>query len=708
MSHDLQAERIQRVLRESRRGPMKPRDIARTLGVRSEEYPSFRRQLRDLELQGLVYKVRGKRYAVPASIDLVVGTLEVTRRGHGFLVTGEGRDDILVPEEALETAMDGDRAAVRIEGRSRGRRYGRVVRILERAHPTVVGAYQAHRRFGTLRPADRALPRDILIPEGEAGAARDGDLVRVEIVSYGSSRAGPVGRVLEVLGQEGEPGVDVLAIIHSHGLPASLPPGLGAAARAAVEAAERRPEADRQDRTDLHVVTIDPADARDHDDALSVQELEGGLVRVGVHIADVAHYVTAGSEVDLEALRRGTSVYLVDRVLPMLPEALSADACSLVPGEPRRVVTVYVDFDAKGAVVGHRFERSWIRSRHRLSYEEAQESLTGSRSLDPATDAALQRLDWLAGVLRRARKLRGSIDFDVPEARVVLEEGGSPIQIERRARFESHRLVEDFMLLANETIAREGSRKGWPLLFRVHHSPDPDRLDKLRELLSGVGYTLPERVSPGALQKVLERAEGRPEQALVATSVLRAMMRARYASTDDGHYGLAAQHYAHFTSPIRRYPDLHVHRVLAADLFGAERGAEAWTEEALASLAEHVSRRERVADEAERDSVELKKIEYMERHLGDDLTGRISSVVPFGFFVVPDDVFAEGLVHVSSLADDFYHFHERSLALVGERRGRIFRIGDPVTVRVARVDRSERRIDLVLAEDAAGGAYGAV
>lgn len=700
MSRAPDADRIQQVLRASRRGPLKPRDLARELGVEPQDYPALKRRLREMEDAGQVYRVRGKRYAIPASIDLVVGRLEVTRRGHAFLVTGEGQDDILVADTALDSAMDGDRVAVRVEGRSRGRRFGRVVRILERAHPTVVGTFQAARRFGTVRPADRALAKDILVPEGDGGDARTGDLVRVDILSYGSDRAGPVGRVVEVLGAADDPGLDVLAVVHAHALAPSMPAALDAAAQAAIASADARPEPDRVDRTALHVLTIDPADARDHDDALSVETLPDGRTRVGVHIADVGHYVPSGSEVDAEALRRGTSVYLVDRVLPMLPEALSAGVCSLVAGEPRRVVTVFIDFDADGTVVGEAFERSWIRARHGLSYEQAQEVLEGRASIDPPTDASLQRLSTLAGVLRRGRKRRGSIDFDVPEARVVLEAGGSPIQIERRARWDSHRLVEDFMLLANETVARAGSKKGWPFLYRVHHAPDPERLDKLRELLAGIGYPLPDRVGPRVLQQVLEQAEGQPEQPLVATSVLRAMMRARYASTDDGHYGLAARHYVHFTSPIRRYPDLHVHRVLAARLFGGPDGGEAWTEDPLAGLAEHLSRRERVADEAERDSVDLKKIEYMERHLGDDLAGHISNVTPFGFFVLPDDVFVEGLVHVSALGDDFYHFHEGSLSLVGEKRGRVYRIGDAVRVRVARVDRGERRIDFVLEGDA--------
>ncbi len=689
---------VRQALENSRRGPLKPKEIARALELPSNAYPKLRRLLKQMEREGALYRIRGKRYAVPKSIDLIVGTLDVTRSGNAYLLTGEGQEDILVQESALDGAMDGDRVAVREEGRLRGRRYGRVMRVLERAHSVVVGTYQKSRKLGgTVRPTDRALGQDLFIPGEESGEARSGDLVRVEVVAYGSKRRGPVGRIIEVLGRPDTPGVEVLAILHGHGLEPSLPAEVEADADRAIAQGERRPESDRKDRLGLHAFTIDPADARDHDDALSVEVRPKGRTRVGIHIADVAHFVEAGSLLDLEALRRGTSTYLVDRVLPMLPEALSAGVCSISAGEKRRVVTVFVDFDADGKVTGHSVERSWIRSRHGLSYEQAQASLEGRTPVDPATDAALQRLNQLAGVLRKRRKLRGSIDFDLPEARVILEEGGAPIRIERRAREDSHRLVEDFMLLANETLAKQAAAKGWPFLFRVHAAPEPDRLETLRTLLASLGLNLPKQVEPKHLQRALAEVEGRPAQPLVSTSILRSMMRAQYSAANEGHYGLASQHYTHFTSPIRRYPDLHVHRVLADRLFGVETPDQAWDADAIRGLAEHLSRRERVAEQAERDSVALKKVEYMERHLGDDFEGHITGVTSFGLFVVPDEVFVEGLVHVSSLGDDYYHFHETELALVGEKRGRIFRIGDPIRVTVARVDRDERKIDYVLA-----------
>jgi len=695
---DLDAEAVRRVLLQSRRGPLKPKEIAKGLDLPDRHYPQLKRLLRTMERDGALYRIRGKRYAVPASIDLVVGTLDVTRAGHAYLLTGAGTEDILVQERALEGAMDGDRVAVRVEGRLRGRRYGRVMRVLERAHSVIVGTYHSARKHGgTVRPADRALGQDLLIPREEAGAAAEGDLVRVEVIAYGSKRTSPVGRVVEVLGQPDTPGVDVLAILHGHGLEPVLPPEVEADALRAIEEGETRPEADRIDRLDLHVFTIDPADARDHDDALSVQDLGDGRVRVGIHIADVAHFVEQGSILDLEALRRGTSTYLVDRVLPMLPESLSAGVCSISADEPRRVVSVFIDFDAEGQISAEAYERSWIRSRHSLTYEEAQAALDGSAAIDPPTDAALQRLAQLAGVLRKRRKLRGSIDFDIPEARVILGPDGAPTRIERRSREESHRLVEDFMLLANESLAKKAARKDWPFLYRVHHAPELDRLESLKALLDGLGHRLPHKVRPKHLQRVLQEVEGKPEQPLVSNSILRAMMRAQYAATNDGHYGLAAEHYTHFTSPIRRYPDLHVHRVLAHRQFGVDAETADWSVEAIKTLAEHVSRRERVAEQAERDSVALKKIEYMERHLGDEFPARISGVTSFGLFVIPDEVFVEGLVHVSSLGDDYYHFHERELALVGEKRGRIFRIGDALRVTVARLDRGERKVDYVLA-----------
>jgi ribonuclease R len=418
---------------------------------------------------------------------------------------------------------------------------------------------------------------------------------------------------------------------------------------------------------------------------------------VGIHIADVSAYVVHGGVVDLEAMSRGTSVYLVDRVVPMLPHALSSGACSLRPDEDRLAVSLFATLDREGRVREHRFARTLIRSRHRLAYEQVQEVLDGRARLDDATDEALRTLDGLARALRTRREERGSIDFDLPEARVVLDAEGAPVDIVRVQRLASHRLIEDFMLLANEVVAREASARRLPILFRIHEPPTAERIDQLREFLASLGHTLPRRrkVRPADLQAVLDRVRGKTEETLVSTVVLRSMQRAVYSAQNLGHFGLAAEFYSHFTSPIRRYPDLVTHRVVVRALVEGRAVPESWAEE-LDETAERSSFREQAAADAERDSVALKKIEFMERHLGDEFDGTISGVTSFGFFVLLDAYFVEGLVHVNSMNDDYYDFREGEYALVGSRRGRRFRLGDRVRIQVSRVNKEERHVDFVL------------
>jgi ribonuclease R len=519
------------------------------------------------------------------------------------------------------------------------------------------------------------------------------------MVSFGDRKLNPVGEVIEVLGRITDPGVDILALVHSYGLTPEFPPEVRLAAEEV--ARQRMPEEDvgRVDRRDLLVFTIDPLDAKDHDDALSITRQGNERWEVGVHIADVTAFVEAGSPVDVEALERGTSVYLVDRVIPMLPHALSSDVCSLRADEDRAAVSVFAIIDASGRVADVRFQRTLIRSRHKLAYEDVQGVLDGEHSVSPETDEAIHSLAGIARALRDRRERRGSLDFDLPEAKVILGASGEPVDIQRVARLESHRLVEDFMLLANEIVAGEAVRRRLPILFRVHEPPNPQKLEVLRGFLRSLGHGLPKRrIRPGDLEKVLESVRGRPEENLVNTVVLRSMQRARYAPENLGHFGLALDDYCHFTSPIRRYPDLVTHRVVVHALVEGRSVPESWGGEELASVAERSSAREQAAAEAERDSIGLKKAEFMERHLGDQFTGTISGVVAFGFFVLLDAFFVEGLVHVNALRDDYYEFREEEYSLVGDRRGRRFRLGDRVRVQVARVDKEERRIDFLLQE----------
>ncbi|HEU5210912.1 MAG TPA: ribonuclease R [Longimicrobiales bacterium] len=702
----LNPQQIVDYLRNEAGRPLKTKELARALEVEQSDYAEFRALLHRMEDEGLLYRVQRQRYAAPARINLVVGRFRSIRSGAGFVEPDEGGDDIFIPADAIESAVNGDKVVARIERRRRRERVeGTIIRVLERARERVVGVFQPAgpedrpALFGFVVPNDKKLTRDVYIAAGSTRDARAGDIVVVSIADWGTSHRGPAGVVEEVIGPADAPGNDILAIVHGHELPLEFPEEVLAEARA-ISRRGIRPE-DLEGRTDLRdrvVFTIDPADARDHDDALSIIAHEDGTHEVGVHIADVSFYVRPGSPIDIEALNRGTSVYLVDRVIPMLPHELSSDLCSLRPDEDRLAMSLLLRIDADGSVRSHSLVRSVIRSRHKLSYDEAQEVLNGARSIGPETDDALRRLHTLSLTLRAAREERGSIDFDLPEARVVLEESGEPADIQRVLRLESHRLIEDYMLLANETIARDAARRKLPIPYRIHEPPDTARIEQLRDFIGGFGLRLQGRGSPTPkqLQAVIEQVKDRPEEKLLSTVVLRSMRQARYSEENHGHFGLAAPHYAHFTSPIRRYPDLLLHRICASRFLGDDGGL--LTADQIAPIAKLSSERERIAEAAERDSVELKKVQYMERHLGDEFSGTISDVRAFGFFVLLDDVFVDGLVHVSSMEDDYYAFHEDAYALVGQNTGRTFRLGDRVRVQVASVDREARRIDFIVLE----------
>jgi ribonuclease R len=702
-------QRIVEFLSSEAGRPLKPRELAAALSVPPEAYREFRELLNQLEKDGILYRVQRQRYAAPARINLVAGRVQTTRGGAGFVIPDDPGPDIFIPVEALNTAVDGDRVVARVEGRRGGSSpQGRVIRVLERSRLTVVGVFHRMRPgrggrrslHGYVVPQDRKLPWDVFVaPAGPA--PEEGDVVVVRITDWGSENRGPTGEVAEVLGRRGEPGVDVLAIVRAHELPTDFPADVEAAAEAlratGIAAADLE---GREDLRELLVLTIDPADAKDYDDALSIEPVASGW-RVGVHIADVGHYVEEGGPIDLEAERRGTSIYLVDRVVPMLPHALSSDLCSLVPAAPRLALSLFVELGSDASVRGHRLVRSVIQSRRRLAYEEAQAVLDGTGSIDPETDAALHGLAGLARQLRAQRDARGSLDFDLPETRIVLDVHGEPTDIQRLVRLEAHRLVEDFMLLANETVARRAAQAGIPFVYRVHERPDEARMQQLAEFVKTLGHRLGGKggtPSGSDLQRLLASAAGRPEEGLLQTIVLRSMKQARYAEENLGHFGLAARAYTHFTSPIRRYPDLIVHRIAASSFIDA-RPPRLGTDR-LARAAKHASERERLAVAAERDSRDLKKVEFMQRHEGDEFEGTISSVTAFGFFVLLADVFVEGLVHVSSLADDYYIFAEEEHALIGERTRRRFRTGDPVRIQIARADLEQRRIEFRLAEPA--------
>lgn len=676
--------------------PAKPKELAKRLGVSTHDYRDFKRLLSSLERTGKVLRTRGNRYAVPSSMDVVPGTLSLTRRGDGFVRPTEGGEDVFVPAAWLDTAMDGDRVAVRVERHPKGRnREGRVIRVLERARDSVVGTLHRGKKVTYVTPLDVRLNHDILVAPEEDGGATEGDVVVVRILNYGEGRVGPTGAVDRVLGPLSDPGVDVLAVAYGFGVSLEFAQPVLDAADAASREGLKNPGPQRVDRTGLLSFTIDPADAKDHDDALSVTRTEDGLAEVGVHIADVSHFVTRGSKVDAEAFERGTSVYLVDRTVPMLPPVLSNEVCSLNPDQDRFAISLYMTLSPDGQVQRRRYERTTIRCRHALSYEDAQAVLGDEASVDPEVDASLRLLDELARAVRTRRNGRGALDLDLPEAKVILDDEGAPTDIKMRERTASHRLVEDFMILANEVVANDMEATAAPGLFRVHEPPGREKVEELGELVGRFGLSVPKRktIEPRDAQKLIEAARGRPEEMLVSIAVLRSLTKARYDPENLGHFGLASSAYLHFTSPIRRYPDLVVHRAVADQFLGGSSAA--MEPDALESIAERSSERERAAEEAERASVAMKKVEFMERHLGDELAGRISGVTSFGFFVTLEDYFVDGLVHVSGLSDDYYRFDEGAYALVGERKGRRYQLGDRLEVQVSRVDKEARQIDFI-------------
>jgi ribonuclease R len=690
---------IIRYLRERAQRPVRLKEIARALRVDAREYRRLKRLLREMEEAGDIYRVRKRRYALPDRINLAVGRLQVIRAGHGFVIPEEGGEDVFVTSSQLGNAYDGDRVVARIERQRRGRKpEGTIVRVLERARSRVVGVYHRSGPYSYVTPLESALHRDVGIPRGAGGEAGDGVIVVARIVDWGSDHHDPVGEVAEILGRPGEPGVDVLAIVHSHELQAEFPRDvLGDAEKLR---AAHDGEIELGDRTDFRgtlTFTIDPADARDHDDAISIERLASDRWRVGVHIADVSHFVREGSRVDLEALDRGTSVYLVDRVLPMLPEVLSGDLCSLKPDEDRYTLSACLEMNSAAEVISVDFASGVIRSRHALAYEEAQEIIDGERLADKELRESLRSLRDLALRLRESRQARGGLDFDLPEARVIVNSAGEPTTVQRILRLDTHRLIEEFMILVNESVARSVDSKGVPFIYRVHEAPDPDRLERLREFVTGLGLKLARDAdrTPRTLQRLLASVEGRPEEPVVSTLVLRSMKQARYSAERAGHFGLGSRAYAHFTSPIRRYPDLVAHRIIRMAVLEGRAVPEELAGQ-LEAVARRASARERQAMEAERESVDLKKMEYLERHLGDVFDGTISGVTSYGMFVLLDDVLAEGLVHVSQLADDYYQFLEDDYALIGEVQRRRFRLGDRVTVQVIKVDREARQLDLGL------------
>ena len=667
-----------------------------------------RRGVVTLDSRGRITFVRQKRErsSKPVGPNKMSGTLSMTRRGFGFVTIEGTGEEVYIGSQSVHTALHGDRVAVTLFARRRGRKdekvEGEITEILHRRTTSITGQLAVSRTSWFVVPDDERFGRDVVVPRDAKGGAQPGDKVVVRLHEWTDEHLNPEGEIVEVLGRSGDARVEVLAVARSFGLPMNFPPE---AEREASALPDVISDADLRGRLDYRrtpCVTIDPDDAMDFDDAVSAEPLPNGALRLGVHIADVSHYVPEGGALDAEARLRGTSVYLVNEVVPMLPERLSNDLCSLKPDVERLTYSIVMDVDTSGNVERYVIGRSVIHSARRFTYEEVQSILERQKGEHAGM---LLPLLALSRTLLRRRQKEGSLDFDSEETKFAFDAEGMPVRVIKKKRLDAHRLIEECMLLANRTVAlhvAKGKSEGQvlPFLYRVHDAPDPAKLKELASFVRQFGYSLEARngVTSRELQKLLERVEGSDVENVINEVALRSMAKAVYSTKNIGHYGLAFRHYTHFTSPIRRYPDLVVHRLL--ELYRVSPAGPRVEEirRSLPDIARQSSERERVAAEAERASVRVMQVEYMKRHLGDEFQGVISGVTNFGLFVEINELLIQGLIPMRELSDDYYLFDEGRYALRGRSRGKVFRLGDKVRVRVMAIHAEERQIDFTFAD----------
>jgi ribonuclease R len=705
-------DQVLALMRERVHHPAAMRELLQVLKVPKDDRTSFKRHVKSLVSSGDLIQIRGQRFGLPEKMDLYVGRLQTHQAGYGFVSPerplDSGGGDIYIGNTHLSEAMHGDRVVVRIERiKDGGRAEGRIIRILERANSSIVGRYDRDDNgMGYVAPFDRRVLMDIVVPAGQEGGASPGEMVIVELTRWPTATRGAIGHVTEVLGDIDAPGVDTEIIIRKFGIPdAHSPEAVAEAVRLGTTVADR----DIRGRTDFRgvpTVTIDGEHARDFDDAITIETLSNGHVWLGVHIADVSHYVQEGSALDREAYERGTSVYFPERAVHMFPSELATGLCSLNPHVDRLVRSCFMEIDRRGQVVRHEFHDGVINSDERMTYTAVNGILTDRDPLLLARYAPLvpmfEQMGELFQILNDARRRRGSIDFDLNEAEVIIDAGGVVEAIIALRRNVAHRLIEEFMLLANETVASHLEAQAAPALYRIHEEPDILKVAKFEEFISGFGYTLAAPVNtlrPKHFQKLLEKIRGKPEEKPIAMLMLRTMQKARYAPENLGHFGLASPSYTHFTSPIRRYPDLVVHRALRASRHNLlnDEAREEWDDE-LPEVARHTSEMERRADDAERELLQWKKVKFMADKVGDEFEGYVTGVAAFGLFVELIEHFVEGMVHVSTMADDYYRFVEGGHLLRGENTHKVYRLGDKVKVQVVRVNMEMRQVDLGLVE----------
>ncbi|MGI6124369.1 MAG: ribonuclease R [Acetivibrionales bacterium] len=699
--------RILSFMRDHAYKPLKYDELAIVLDVPAEDRSSLQKILREMEAEGLIIKTRKERYGVPERMGLIVGKFQGNAKGFGFVLPDFGDEDLYIPANAINGAMHGDRVISRISRHASGDRHqeGEIINIIEHVNKTIVGKFDKSEHFGFVTPDHARLSGDIFIPKDFVNGAQKGQKVVVEITKWPEKNRNAEGRIIEILGDENEKGVDVMSIIRAYGIPYEFPEEVLHEARSLPAKVSEDEIKNRKDLRSLRMVTIDGEDARDLDDAVSIEELSDGTLRLGVHIADVTHYVKEGSHLDNEAILRGTSVYFPDRVIPMLPRELSNNICSLNAHEDRLAFSVIIDVDSTGNVVNHDIFESVIHINERMTYTDVYKILEENdaelkeRYKEHVAD--FEKMKELALILKEKRRLRGSVDFDFDEAKIIVDENGKTIDIKRYEITIANKIIEEFMLLCNEVVSEHFYWIGIPFVYRIHEDPDPEKMESLNIILGTFGYKLKgyRDVHPKALQDVINQIKGKPEEKAINMIILRSMQKARYSDTHDWHFGLAAEYYSHFTSPIRRYPDLIIHRIMKEQINGKldERRIEHY-KEILHSIAQQSSERERAAQDAERDCEDLKKAEFMMDKLGQHFQGTISNITAFGMFVELENTI-EGLVRLSAMDDDYYNYNERALCLIGERTKKTYRIGDKVTVQLVKASTEARQIDFILIDE---------
>lgn len=686
--------------------PMSVKEMAMVLQVPAKEKKDLREVLDALVMEGkLTINLKGKVKPVPS--DVKVGKYMATQRGFGFVRVEGEEDDIFVPESHTRGAMDGDRVQVLVkrdagEGR---RREGEILCIMEHGNRIMVGTYTRSRNFGFVVADNQKFTKDIYVARAESKGAVTGHKVVVEITDFGDDVRKPEGRVLEILGHVNDPGVDILSVIKTYGLPEEYPDEVMAQVEKIPDEVDEKEKKGRADFRNLQTVTIDGEDAKDLDDAITLSK-EGNRYHLGVHIADVSQYVTEGSALDKEALKRGTSVYLVDRVIPMIPHKLSNGICSLNQGVDRLALSCMMDINEKGEITEHKICESVINVDRRMSYtsvhkiveEKDEEERKEYQELIPMFELMYE----LADVLRAKRDKRGSIDFDFPEAKIILDEKGTPIEVKQYERTKANRIIEEFMLAANQTVAEDYFWQELPFVYRTHESPDMEKIQNLSVFVENFGYTLKvkeDEIHPKEIQKLMKGVAGKPEEALISRLALRSMKQARYTTGCEGHFGLAMKYYCHFTSPIRRYPDLQIHRIIKENLHGnmKEKRIDHY-KRILPEVTDQTSALERRAEEAEREVDKMKKAEYMEQFVGESFEGIISSLTTWGMYVeLPNTI--EGMVRVADIPGDYYYYDDDLHRMMGERTGKVFKLGENIKIIVAGVDKLTRTVDFVLYQE---------